>query len=61
MGGTGAALDVVGPGGALDQVVLLEVGGEGLNELLCAEVLDSEEGLLLLAKHSVVKNIKIIY
>ena len=58
---TGSGLDVVGPGGSLDQVVLLEVGSEGLDELVCREVLYSEEGLLLFAKHGVVKNIKIIY
>jgi len=59
--GTGSGLDVVGPGGSLDQVVLLEVGSEGLDELVCREVLYGEEGLLLFAEHGVVKNIKIIY
>jgi hypothetical protein len=52
----GAGLDVVDPGGAFDEVVLLEVLCEGLNELLGRDVLDSEEGLLALAQHMVINN-----
>jgi hypothetical protein len=47
----GASLDVVDPGGPLDEVVLLEVLCEGLNELLGRDVLDGEEGLLGLSQH----------
>lgn len=58
---TGAGLDDVDPGGSLDEVIFLEIVGEGFDEFFGRNVLDGEEGLLLFSQHGVVKNIKILF
>jgi hypothetical protein len=48
---TGSGFDAINPSGALNEIVLLEILGEGFDEISCWDVLDCEESLLFLAEH----------
>lgn len=52
---TCASFDDIDPSGTFDEVILLEVVGEGFDEFFGGEVLDGEEILFLFSEHLVVK------
>jgi hypothetical protein len=48
---TCSGFDEINPSGTLNEIVLLEILGEGFDEISCGDVLDCEEGLFFLAEH----------